>query len=248
MKKVSVIMGALNQKETLEKVLPYYENQTFPKEFFEVVIVDSTSNDGSKEFFDAYTSTVNIHFHIKENKGKAAARNSAVALSTGDIIIVTDADMIPDKNFVKAHYEAHQRLQKPACFEGLAWNLDSYNWPPKQSSLSPQVGKDRRHLSKLGWFYFLTGNLSISRSLFNSENGFNELFLGYGWEDLELGYRLHKKKVPLYYLKTAINFHYHVITNDDEIRRNIKKGESAKIFLDLHPELKLFLGLNCIFL
>ena len=28
------------------------------------------------------------------------------------------------------------------------------------------------------------------------------------------------------------------------IQRNIKKGESAKIFLNKHPELKLFLGLN----
>jgi GT2 family glycosyltransferase len=126
----------------------------------------------------------------------------------------------------------------------LAYNLDRLEWPLKKAQLSPQVGSDPKHMSALGWYYFLTGNLSMPKLLFEQEQGFNYAFQGYGWEDLELGYRLSKRKIPLYYLKSAINYHYHVITKDEEIQRNIKKGESARTMYNLHPELKWFLGAN----
>ena len=59
-----------------------------------------------------------------------------------------------------------------------------------------------------------------------------------------MGYRLSKKGVPLRFLKNAINYHYHVVSKQEEIDRCYKKGESAKLFLAKHPELKWFLGLN----
>ena len=84
----------------------------------------------------------------------------------------------------------------------------------------------------------------MPKALFLQQNGFDKAFIGYGWEDLELGYRLSLKKVPLLYLKEAINYHYHVVTPAEEVSRCEKKGESAKIFVEKHPELALFLGLN----
>ena len=41
-----------------------------------------------------------------------------------------------------------------------------------------------------------------------------------------------------------MNYHYHVITEDEEIARNEYKGASALVLLKLHPELKWFLGMN----
>ena len=69
-------------------------------------------------------------------------------------------------------------------------------------------------------------------------------FQNYGWEDIEMGYRLFQKNVPLRYLKGAINYHYHVISKEEEVERNVDKGDSARILLRKHPELKWFLGLN----
>tara|TARA_A100001015_G_scaffold319646_1_gene443196 strand:+ start:817 stop:1602 length:786 start_codon:yes stop_codon:yes gene_type:complete len=209
-----------------------------------VIIVDSSSSDGSKNFLQVYQPNFLFKYHIQANKGKAAARNKAVDLSQGDIIIITDADMIPDHYFVQRHIEAHASINKAACFEGLAWNMTSLAWPPISQNLAPQVGKNHDHMNKLGWYYFLTGNISLPRLVFDQFLGFNERFTGYGWEDLELGYRLFKQKIPLYYLTTAINYHYHIINPSEELQRNVKKGESAKLFLELHPELKWFLGFN----
>ena len=221
--KLSVIIGSFNQCEVLKKVLPHYEHQNCPKEKFEVIVVDSTSTDGAVDFLKKYNPAFNFTAHIQDNAGKAIARNNGVSLAKGEIVLITDADMIPDPGLVQAHIDAHNAQETPCCFEGLAWNMKTLNWPDNQDEWTAQVGTDPKQLKKLGWYYFLTGNLSMPKSVFIEENGFNTQFLGYGWEDLELGYRLQKKGILLRYLKTGINYHYHVISEDDEIQRNEKK-------------------------
>ena len=88
------------------------------------------------------------------------------------------------------------------------------------------------------------GNISFPKSIFRLEKGFSLEFKSYGWEDLELGYRFKKRNIPLFYLTSAINYHYHVISDDEKVERKYSMGQSAQIFINKHPELKLFLGHN----
>lgn len=241
---ISVVLGTFNQVDTLKKVLFEYEHQTINQDLFEVIVIDSSSTDGSKDFYESYTPSFNFRYFIQENKGKASARNRGVELARGRYIIVTDADMIPHKDFIKTHFEAQIKSKEDRCFEGQTLNMTQLEWPTSNKNLTPYIQKKIQDKSKLGWYYFLTGNISFPKSLFIQNNGFNETFLNYGWEDLELGYRLQQKGVPLFYLTSAKNYHYHVVTKEEEIERNVKKGESAKILVQLHPKLKLFCGLN----
>ena len=242
--KLSVVIGTYNQCEILKFVLPFYEQQAAKFDDYEVIVVDSTSSDGSVEFLESYQPKFQFQYKIQENSGKAGARNTAAQMARGQVLLITDADMIPSESFIQGHLAAHASSKTPACFEGLAWNMKQLQWPVNPGELSPQVGKHPAHMARLGWYYFLTGNVSISKDLFWKNKGFNEIFKGYGWEDLELGYRLQKQGVPLFYLKTSVNYHYHVITEDEEIARNEHKGASALVLLKLHPELKWFLGMN----
>ena len=75
---------------------------------------------------------------------------------------------------------------------------------------------------------------------------FDENFKGYGWEDIELGYRLKQMRVPLYYLPSAANFHDHPVSADGMIERKFEMGRSAALFLRKHPnfEVKMFIGMN----
>jgi glycosyltransferase involved in cell wall biosynthesis len=242
--KISVVIGCYNQKPVLERVLPQYAQQVLSTDAFEVIIVDSSSTDGTTEFLANYSAPFQFRHLLRPNRGKAAARNIGVSEARGEWIIISDADMIPEPQFVQAHLEAHLQSSRPTCFEGLAWNMDRLEWPIQKAQLTPQVGTHPRHLAKLGWYYFLTGNISFPKSLFMAFNGFDETFTGYGWEDLELGYRLTQSNVPFLYLRTAVNYHYHLILPKEDIPRCYDKGKSAKIMLKKHPELKLFLGLN----
>ncbi len=242
--KISVVMGCYNQLAVLQRVLSAYEHQALDPRLFEVLVVDSSSTDGSADWATQYHPNFQLRYIVQPNRGKAAARNVGVAQSRGQWIIITDADMIPDAQFIAAHLKAHQDATQPTCFEGLAWNLPSLDWPPKPETLMPQVGRHPKDGARLGWYYFLTGNLSFPKALFELFLGFDETFTGYGWEDLELGYRLEQAKIPIRYLHSAVNYHYHVIAPDADIVRGEDKGKSAKIMLAKHPELKWFLGLN----
>ena len=241
---ISVVIGTFNQAPVLERVLEGYNDQTCPLELFEVIVVDSGSTDGTATLFSQFDALFQFHGIIQENQGKSGARNRGVAESNSDIIIITDADMIPGPDFIATHIKAHQSASTATCFEGVTLNMTELHWPPQPAKVFPYIPRSLADGASLGWYYFLTGNLSFPKSLFTEENGFDMEFLGYGWEDLELGYRLQQKKVPLRYLKSAINYHYHVVSENDEIKRNVKKGESAQIMLRKHPELKWFLGLN----
>ncbi len=241
---ISVVFGTFQQVDILKKVLAEFECQTLAPDEFEVVVVDSSSSDGTQEFLNSYRPAYCFLPIIQKNLGKASARNRAIQEAKGDIILITDADMIPHPDLVKTHLEAHQKSKNRSCYEGVTLNMTALHWPPETKKLYPYIQRTYSEGARLGWYYFLTGNVSLPKSLFQDLEGFDPDFTGYGWEDLELGYRLSQKKYPLYYLKPAINYHYHVVTQEEEISRCKKKGESAKILLSKHPELKLFLGLN----
>ncbi len=242
--KISIIFGTYNQLGTLQKVLREYEFQTLPPDQFEVIVIDSSSTDGTTEWIAQYRPNFQFRGLTRKNEGKAAARNVGVTAAKGGHILITDADMIPDPKLIETHLTAQLATQAPTCFEGLTYNMTHYHWPPKSEAIYPYITRDYSPGKKLGWYYFLTGNISFPKSIFLEENGFSTDFKGYGWEDLELGYRFQQKKIPLYYLPQAVNYHYHVVTDDDEISRCKAKGESAKVMLQKHPELKWFMGLN----
>ena len=103
----------------------------------------------------------------------------------------------------------------------MAYNLDSYDWPPSVNEKQTQVPTKYRHGDVLDWYYFLTGNISFPKSLFVVEKGFSLDFKNYGWEDLELGYRFKKRGFHCAIFTTAINYHYHVISDKEKSRAEI---------------------------
>jgi len=127
------------------------------------------------------------------------------------------------------------------CYEGLEYNLKDISKPINKSNIARYIKINTKNNQKLGWYYFLTGNLSAPRDILIN-NLFSEDFLGYGWEDLELGYRLYKKGIQLRYLKSAVNYHYHSYGFYEELERKEKMGFEAAIFIKKHPELKNWLG------
>jgi len=51
--------------------------------------------------------------------------------------------------------------------------------------------------SKIPWRFFWTGNVSVNADDYRAVGGFDERFRSWGCEDVELGYRLHQRGVPL---------------------------------------------------
>ncbi|MBU1026164.1 MAG: glycosyltransferase, partial [Candidatus Margulisbacteria bacterium] len=222
-----------------KKTLESYFNQSFPAENYEIIVIDSMSNDGTEEMIKGLTPTCTFNYTRRENKGKVNARNYAITQAQGEIILLTDADIPGDNNWVEEHMKAHEEY--PNCaFAGQTIRLRS------QDVTDTELPTNFKPYQKIAWSYFLTGSLSIARELIMKAGLFDENFKEYGWEDIELGYRLHKMGIPLRFLASTLNHHLHPVSKQDFLNIMYKMGKSAAIFYRKHPNLqiKLFLGLN----
>ncbi|MBI5699416.1 glycosyltransferase family 2 protein [Candidatus Saganbacteria bacterium] len=238
--KLSVVIGTYNQKEKLEKALQSLLKQTMSPALYEIIVVDSMSADGTDTTLNVLCSTFsNLKYIRQENLGRPGARNRGITEAKGEIILLTDADMLADINLLYEHLKAHEN-HPAAAFEGSTYNY------LENGKAAPYIKEKLRPGQKLKFSYFLTGNLSIRKQTLLDIGGFDQDFAGYGWEDIELGYRLSKAGVPLYYLPSAVNFHDHQVEAEDMLKRKYHMGRSALIFYQKHPnrEIKYYLGMN----
>ncbi len=94
--KLSIIIPCFNEKNTIEDILKKIDQSLNYYKFsnFEIIVVDDFSTDGSKEVLKKLSNKekIQIYFH-DNNLGKGAAIHTALKYTTGDIVIIQDADL-----------------------------------------------------------------------------------------------------------------------------------------------------------
>jgi len=102
----SVIVCIYNGERTLKQALNSLTKQNYPKEKYEIILINDGSEDESekiclsfiKENIKKYPI---IRYVRQENKGLSQARNLGIALSKGEIVAYIDQDAVADINWIK---------------------------------------------------------------------------------------------------------------------------------------------------
>lgn len=90
--KVSVIIPCFNERQTIAQIVAAVRAASI--EGIELVVVDDASTDGTAETLRSKISYEidRVIFH-EVNRGKGAALRSGLAVATGDMVLVQDADL-----------------------------------------------------------------------------------------------------------------------------------------------------------
>jgi len=109
---VSVIIPVYNDVEPLKICLEALENQTYPKNLYEVIVVDNGS-DATQDIKGLVSHFDQVEAFYESFPSSYAARNKGLQKAKGQIIAFTDADCIPDPNWIQNG--VRNLLQVPNC-------------------------------------------------------------------------------------------------------------------------------------
>jgi glycosyltransferase involved in cell wall biosynthesis len=242
--RVSVVTPTHNKVELLERTLRSLDHQDLPWSDYEVVVVDDGSTDATPEFLRQYRPNHGWKtVRQEQNRGRAASRNRGLVLAQGELIVFLDDDMDLATGFLRAHRDFHEAHPHSAGVGNVIMHPDLHVAPIDRymSTRGAQKIQDR---GPLPWKYFSTNNASVRRDDLLAIGGFDERFVYYGFEDLELAWRLEKeRRIKFGYVAGARSLHIHAHSLDDVLAKKTLCGRSSLRYLfEKHPEIRRELG------
>lgn len=196
---VSLCIIAYNEEEALGGLLQQVKAQTFPKKNIEIVLVDSGSEDKTKELMEDFASQNVLSYmgmQVLDNprRNQAAGWNVAISAAKGDIIIRVDAHAEIPEDFVAQNVALIEsgedvcggarpsKLDSPTPMKEMLFLAESSMFGSSPASYRRKSGEKKYVSSVFHGAY--------RRQVFEKVGGFNE-DLG-RTEDNELHYRIRK--------------------------------------------------------
>lgn len=100
--KVSIIIRAYNSQLTIKRAIKSALRQDFPKEDFEIIIIDDASTDETLMELSKFKNSHQIRIlKSKSNIGHVQAANECIKQSTAQYVVLLDADDKFEKNLLK---------------------------------------------------------------------------------------------------------------------------------------------------
>ncbi|MBN2119615.1 MAG: glycosyltransferase [Candidatus Omnitrophica bacterium] len=202
---VSVIVPVYNEEKNIINCLRAIKDQTYSS--LEFIVVDNASNDRSKELAKDYADKL-----ISEYKrGITFAKNTGLSLARGELVATTDADCIPDKDWLD---ELVKCFSDPSVGAAGGLNIipsDSSDFEKCIDFVLKSLGSTFRSnyafdsSEVIETFHNPGCNAMYRRGILEELGGFNEQLLT--TEDEELDFRIRKKGYKVIFTPFAKVYH-----------------------------------------
>lgn len=249
---ISVIIPTYNRIKLLPGIIESWREVHASTPFgYEIIFSDDGSSDGSVEYLE---SVKDLPLRVLRNAhgGASSARNAAINAACGERLLMIGDDIFPDKEILNVHARFAQQLGSSVAV------LGTVDWHPDLA-----VNHLMHHITEIGneqfsynrlkdgsyvdFRHFYTCNISVDRRILLEEKTiFDERFNEYGFEDIELGYRLSVRGMKLYFTTLAKGAHYHPYSLESFCRRQTSSGRMAVVFSNIHPNVEQILGVSAV--
>lgn len=229
---LSVITASRDRPELLARKLDSLIRQTLQPELFEwIVCLDQDSGESRQALEAAVTAAVPLfQVQVLDNPGRPGpgpARNHAASAAASRILYFSDDDCLPDPGTLRAHVAAQRQ---PAVYLGAIRFADSRRpWLPRRPD----------------WWNVNGANMGVPAASFVQAGGFPDYLLGYGGEDLGLGYALGQLGLEVSPLSGAAVTHLGPATGrGNNPDRWHQAGANAARLAARHPGMAARLGVS----
>lgn len=173
MVKISIVVPMFNAESCIEEALKALLSQTYPRDKYEIIVIDNGSWDRSAEIVSNYP----VRLLFEDKHGSYAARNMGIEHANARVIAFTDADCIASCDWLESIEKAlseqgvqivlgHRQNVSKSYLAGL---LEKYEDTKHQHVFS----SDRPEI-----YYGHTNNMGVLRSLFDTIGKFPEIKRG----------------------------------------------------------------------
>lgn len=225
---LSVITVTHNRRALLRQKLEALSKQTLPPDLFELVVLVNCCTDGTLELLRQVRTPYRLCTLVSEaNLSISRARNACAEKAVGDVLYFSDDDCLPCPETLAKHVAAQRR---PCVAVGGLEFIHAGRrvvWRP----------------GRVGFWNTNGANTSVPAPSFRAVGGFDESLVGYGGEDVLLGYAL--RSLPFVALPDASARH---LGPNPQRSGNLKKaysaGRNARRLASHHPALAYRLGVH----
>ena len=125
-KTVSVVIPCKNEVEYIEKCLDSFINQTYNNKFYEILVCDGMSDDGTREIVKEYEKKYS-NIKLLDNKGISAPKgmNLGIRTSESDVIIIFGAHAYADEKFIENNIRLLNKDKSIGCVGGPLETINS---------------------------------------------------------------------------------------------------------------------------
>ena len=223
--KFSVIITTFNRAQVLVKCLETLCNQNYPKDDYEVLVVNNNSVDETEEvvldFIERHPDT-DIKYYFVPRSGQVYARQIGILAAKNEILSFTDDDglLVPDWLAEIANvFRISDEIVGVAGKIEIKWDKTPPEWVRNYEEQLGKLDYGDKEKYEVG-LYMNAGNLHVKRDVLIEVGGFNPEMVGewlMGDGETGLWLRLKKRNLKIGWAPKALMYHCQIVDKNATI-------------------------------
>jgi glycosyltransferase involved in cell wall biosynthesis len=222
----SIIIPTYQRPQELQNCLAAIARMDYPREFFEVIVVNDGGSQPLAPIIDKFFNQMNVRLLSQPSAGPAAARNNGASQATHPYLVFTDDDCMPAADWLRRFENRIMPGQAGAVAGRIINALDKNRYSASSQILIDFLNHYYNadpHKAR----FFTSNNLMLPADIFWEIGGFDTSFSRAAAEDRDLCDRLLFRGKKIVFAAEITVLHAHALNFRTFFRQHFNYGRGA---------------------